>query len=49
MKGFIIRFDLKEIFYRRGVIDDFAWHEIDKICGGEECLIPKFQGHRGIF
>lgn len=41
-KGHIVRFFLKEKLDWGMEIKNLAWYKIDKACGCEESLIPKF-------
>jgi len=37
-----------EALKRSLFVDDFRGKSVDKICGCDECLIPKLEGHGGM-
>jgi len=37
-----------EALKRSFIVDDFRGKPVDNICGCDECLIPKFEGHGGM-
>ena len=45
-KSCVVWFNLKKPFSGCFIINDTTRQYVDKMDGGEECLIPKFEGHR---
>jgi len=37
-----------EALKRSVIVDDFGWKSVNKICGRNECLIPKLERHGSV-